>query len=208
MVNKFFPGRKRLCKKIPAPLSWPDELLELSRADTTSEAAHPHCPPHSCTATRLPGSICPLTNPSDTNEVFFCTSTASSAPSGSLTIISFTTVLVAFRPGSLVLVVKNALSPPSCHWATPCLGSPAALPQHWVLPASPTVSPWDASTGTQPPNKGAVMRQAPRCCSLQTVCHLDLLCSGKPLSLQIFVFKCFSAHLIQACAAKKKGNLL
>lgn len=50
------------------------------------------------------------------------------------------------------------------------------------------------------PNKGAATGQAPRYCSRQTVCHLDLLCSGKPLSLQIFVFKCFSAHLIQACA--------
>lgn len=55
---------------------------------------------------------------------------------------------------------------------------------------------------------GHVVRQALRCCSRQAVCHLDLLCSGKPLSLQIFAFKCFSAHLIQACAAKKMETFL
>lgn len=88
-----------------------------------------------------------------------------------LSIISFTTVLVAWQSGTCnttyvrLTAGKNTQSPPPCHWAH-WLGSPTAVPQQWVLLGC---VPWDASSDTQLLNKGAVVWQAPRCCSQQTV---------------------------------------
>lgn len=192
MANKLSPGRRRLCKKIPAQLSQPDELPELSRADAASEVTDPHFSPvpHHCWAVGvyLPSDKSVrhqrgLLHPCS----IFWTSITSSACLRTLS----SALPCSLMPSGLAVWYLCSEMMPFIHKVSCCL-LPTAILQHWVPPDLPR----DACASPQTPNKGSVMRQAPRCCSQQTVCHLDPLCSGKPLSLQIFVFKCFSAHLI------------
>lgn len=104
MANNFFLLAKEVYarKFLPCshdPMNY-ESCLELMLPQKLLTNTAPHIP------ALLPGSIWPLTNPSDNSKVFFSTFIASCAPSDSLTIISFTTVLMAFTPGSSVLGIK------------------------------------------------------------------------------------------------------